>query len=121
MTRQQHGTFMLIFGLGVPAFILGLVWLIRLLPSNLLNVPKPEYWRAPENYPKAFAIMLTWAQWLAVGEFLWMTQLNHQMVKANQIKPPHLATDETWILTTAFLVMVGGSILWLILRFRKTD
>ena len=121
MTRQQHGTFMLIFGLGVPAFILGLVWLIRLLPSNLLNVPKPEYWRAPENYPKACAIMLTWAQWLAVGELLWTTVLNRQIVLANLVKPPRLATPDIWYLTAVFLVMVGGSILWLILRFRKTD
>lgn len=121
MTRQQHGALMLIFGLAIPAFILGLIWLMRMLPSNLLNVPNPEYWRAPENYPKACAIMLTWAQWLALGELIWMTLLNRQIVLANHIKPPHLAAAETWILASGFILMIGASILWLMWRFRKTD
>lgn len=121
MTRQDHGLFMLLTGLGLPAFILCLIWLMRFLPPSLLNVPRPDYWRAPENYPKACAIMLLWAQWLATGELLWMTQLNHQIVLANHLKPPRLASADTWYLTAAFLIMIGASILWLILRFRKTE
>lgn len=121
MTRQKHGLFMLLFGLGLPAFILCLIWLMKFLPSSLLNVPQPDYWRAPENYPKACAIMLKWAQWLATGELLWMTQLNRQIVLANHLTPPRLASADTWYLTAVFLIMIGASILWLILRFRKTD
>lgn len=121
MTRQQHGALMLIFGLAVPGFILGLIWLMRMLPSNLLNVPNPDYWRAPENYPKACAIMLKWAQCLALGELIWITLLNRQIVLANQIKPPHLAASETWCLAAGFVIMIGVSIFWLMWRFRKTD
>ena len=121
MTRSEHSAFMLLFGLGVPAFTLGLIGLMRLLPSSMLNVPKPEYWRAPENYPKACAIMLTWAQWLAVGEVIWMTLLNRQILLANQIKPPRFATAETLYLSAGFVIMIGGSVFWLMLRVRKTD
>jgi serine/threonine-protein kinase len=121
MPRQQHAALMLIFGLAIPAFILGLIWLMRMLPSKLLNVPNRDYWRAPENYPKACAIMLTWAQWLALGEFIWMTLLNRQIVLANHIKPPQLAPVETWCLAAGFVIMIGASIFWLMWRFRKTD
>lgn len=120
MTRHDHGFLMLLTGLGLPAFILCLIWLMRFLPPSLLNVPRPDYWRAPENYPKACAIMQSWAQWLATGELLWMTLLNWQIVLANHLKPPRLAED-IWYLTAVFLVMIGASILWLIMRFRKTD
>lgn len=121
MTRQNHGLLMLLSGLGLPAFILCLSWIMKFLPSTLLNVPHPDYWRAPENYPKACAIMQQWAQWLAIGELLWMTLLNRQIVIANHTKPPRLAIAETWYLAAGFLIMIGASILWLILRFRKTD
>jgi serine/threonine-protein kinase len=121
MTRSGHSAFMLMFGLGEPAFVLTLIWAMRFLPANLLNVPKPEYWRSPENYPKACAIMLAWAQSLAIAMLLWNTFFNWQIVKANLMSPPHLANADVGWLTGALLATVGCSIAWLIWRFRKTD
>ena len=121
MTRGQHSGFMLLFGLGEPAFVLTLIWAMKFLPANLLNVPKPDYWRAPENYPKACAIMLTWAQTLAVAMLIWNTFFNRLIIKANLISPPHLANTDIWPLTVVFVIMIAGSIAWLIWRFRQTD
>lgn len=121
MTRSGHGTFMLLFGLGEPAFVLTLVWAMRYLPANLLNVPKRDYWRSPENYPKACAIMLAWAQSLAVAMLVWNTFFNWQIVKANLASPPHLANADVGLLTGVFLVTVMGLIAWLVWRFTKTD
>jgi len=121
MTRQDHGLWMLLSGLGLPFFILCLIWLMRFLPSSLLNVPRPDYWRAPENYPKACAIMQSWAQWLAAAELIWMTLLNRQIVLANHLQPPRLPAEDTWYLAAGFLIMIVASILALIWRFGKTD
>lgn len=121
MTRSGHSAFMLLFGLGEPAFVLTLIWAMRYLPANLLNVPKPDYWRAPENYPKACAIMLTWAQCLAVAMLVWNTFFNRLIIQANRTSPPHLVNSEVGILTGVLLTVVAISIAWLIWRFRKTD
>lgn len=121
MTRSAHGTFMLLFGLGEPAFVLTLIWAMRFLPSNLLNVPRRDYWHKPENYPKACAIMLAWAQTLAVAMLLWNTLFNWQIVKANLTSSPHLANADVGLITGVFLIAVMCFIAWLIWRFTKTD
>lgn len=121
MARREHGTFMLLFALGEPAFVLTLIWAMKFLPSNLLNVPKREYWHRPENYPKACAIMLAWAQSLAIAMLLWNTLFNWQIVKANLTQPPHLEGSGVGLITGIFLAVVVGFIAWLIWRFTKTD
>ena len=120
MTRREHGTFMLLFGLGEPAFVLTLIWAMRFLPANLMNVPRRDYWHRPENYPEACAIMLTWAQCLAVAMLVWNTLFNWQMVKANLTSPPHLAGSAVGLITGVLLAVVACFIAWLIWRFTKT-
>ena len=73
MDRSSHLVFMLLFGLGTPAFVITLCWALRFLPPSLLNVPKPEYWRSPEHYPEACRILLRWSVWLAVFMLVLMT------------------------------------------------
>ena len=121
MTRREHGAFMLIFGLGSPAFVLGLCWAIRLLPSTLLNVPKPYHWRAPENYPQACDIIYTWAQWFTVGMFGWMTFLNYQIVQANRSTPPRFDSEGTLWLSGLFIAFTAATMVWLYRRFLKTN
>lgn len=120
MSRSTHSTFMLLFGLGLPCFIMVLMWVMRFLPPNLMNVPNAAYWRSPEHYPAAMQFMQEWSRWFAAGELLWVSLLNHQIVVANQNKPPHLATAPTLWLTGVFLIVVGASIVWMIIHFSRT-
>ena len=120
MTRGEHGVWMLLFGLGEPAFVLTLIWAMRFLPANLMNVPKRDYWHKAENYPKACAIMLAWAQGLAVAMLVWNTLFNWQIVRANRSSPPRLANADMGLLTAVFVAVIAGSIAWLIWRFTRT-
>ena len=119
MSRRSHGSFMLVFGLGVPAFILTLGSTMRFLPASLMNVPRRDYWHQPQHYPEACAIMFSWSQWQAAGLLVWMTLLNHEIVKANLLKPPHLSSTNTWALTSALLLSTGLSVAWMSWRFLK--
>ena len=119
MSRRSHGIFMLLLGLGVPGFVLLLCWAMRFLPASLLNVPRRDYWHQSEHYPEACTIMLGWSQWQALVMLVWMTFLNHEIVKANLIKPPHLSSVNTWGLTAAFVLSTALSIAWLFWRFLK--
>ena len=120
MTKSQHGAFMLLFGLGVPALFLVLCWSLRYFSPTLVNLPNPQYWRAPENFPMACEIMFQWAQWEAAATLIWMTFLNLLMVQANQSSPPHLSSAGIWTLAGFFLAFTVGSIVWLLLRFKRT-
>lgn len=121
MSRQQHSFFMLLTGLGAPVFVLVLSWAIRFLPPTLLNVRKPEYWRSPENYPKACAILFQWAQWQAIGLLVWLTILNRQIVFANHISPPRLSFADMLPLTVGLLMAEAVLLGWLWWRFGKTE
>jgi uncharacterized membrane protein len=120
MSRSTHNAFMLLFGLGLPSFIMALMWVMRFLPPNLMNVPNAAYWRSPEHYPTAMKFMQEWSRWFAACELLWITLLNHQIVAANLTKPPHLATAPMLWLTGVFLIVVGASIVWMIRHFSRT-
>lgn len=39
MTRSQHGAFMLLFGLGVPALFLILCWSLLYFSPSMVNLP----------------------------------------------------------------------------------
>ena len=103
MSRQQHLGFMLAFGLGVPAFVVGLCHLIRFFPSRLLNVPHAEYWRSPEHYPEACRIVRQWSSLLAAWLVLWFASLNHLVFVANQLSPPRLDSPQIFLHTGIFL------------------
>lgn len=119
MTRAQHLTFMMLFGLGVPVFVIGICYSIRFFPSSLLNVPKASYWRSPEHYPEACRILFTHSLWFASMLLIWMTLLNHQIVVANRTVPAHLDNRFVWALGGG---LVAGAALWvvtLLLRFSR--
>lgn len=119
MGKKEHSVFMMVLGLGLPGFLMVIMSVMRFLPPSMLNVPKPEYWRSPEHYPEAVEFMKVWSRWVGAGSLIWAIFLNRQIVSANQSKPPALRMDETWFLTGAFVVMIGGMILWLYLHFLK--
>lgn len=121
MSRRSHSIFMLMMGLGLPTFIIVLCSAMRFLPPSLMNVPRPEYWKTPEHYPEACRIMQRWAQAQGLALLIWMTFLNHEIVKANLLKPPHLSSTNTWVLTGAFVFGTAMSIAWLFWRFLKRD
>lgn len=119
MTRTRHGTFMLLTGLGLPAFILLIGWAIRFFPASMLNVPHPAYWRSPAHYPTACRIMLQWSQWQSLALLLWVILLNYQIVLANRTSPPRLSSHDILWLSVPLVLVTLASILWLIWRFSK--
>ena len=91
MSRREMTVFLFGFGMGISAFIVSLFSLLCFLPSALLNVPRPDYWRSPEHYPEACRILRRWSYALAGWHLLWSAVFNYQIVAANRLHPPHLA------------------------------
>jgi len=120
MTRGQHLLFISLLGFGLPAFITGLSYCIRFLPSSMLNTPHSTFWRSPENYPVACRIILHWSYAVGALTLLWMTLLNYQLVAANRLSPPFISPTQA-LFTAGFYVMgLVLLILQLVRTFYKT-
>lgn len=109
----------LMTGLGVPAFVMGITYAIRFLPSSLLNVPNPGYWRAAENYLKACELLFHWGCGFAVASLIWSAALNGLVVLANQSAPPQLQSASVSLLSVLYVGYLLGSLVWLILCFTR--
>jgi uncharacterized membrane protein len=102
---------MIVLGFGIPAFAIGIMSSIRLFPLSLVNLPHPEYWKRPENYPRACDHFLRSALWFGSAFLLWQAALFHTVATANHTTPPRLDGDRVMLLTALLLAFTG---LWLV-------
>jgi hypothetical protein len=122
MTRSQHITFTLLFGIGISLFVIGICYCIRFFPASALNVPNSAYWRSPEHYPEACAFLFRHSFWLGASELLWLGLLNASLVQANQVTPPFLAPRTAVVLGMLFLAATAawaGSMIWYFVKAGK--
>lgn len=120
MNRTRFIATMLGTGLSIPAIVLVLLYCVRFLPSQVLNLPNPGYWRAPENYQRACEILFRSALVFAGGFLLWQAAFLHLIVKANEAQPAALDSSQAFLLTAILLAFSFGWVVTLIVRFMKT-
>ena len=120
MTRSQHVTFMLLFGLGISLFVIGICYCIRFFPASSLNVPNSAYWRSPEHYPEACAFLFRHSFWLGASELVWFGLLNASLVQANQLTPPLLAMRTAGALGGGFVAATAAWAVSMIWYFART-
>jgi len=71
---------------------------------SLLNIPRRDYWLAPERRAHTAALLLRWLLWLGCGLTVFSGGLHALVWRANQASPPHLSADGTLILIISFFV-----------------
>lgn len=121
MSKTPFTISMLAVGLGIPAFVTGVMYSIRFFPARLLNVPNPEYWRDPKNYRKACDFLFVSSLWFGSAFLIWQTFFSRMIVTANQMVPPHLDSGKVMLLTLPLLGFTFAWVLILIFRFIKTN
>jgi serine/threonine-protein kinase len=118
MTASDHVRFLLGSGLGLAGLLVALCHVLRFLPSRLVNLPDPDYWRLPANYPEACEIVAHWSWHLGSLQLLFLGTLNYVLVAANQLSPPRLSTAAIFlpmgIFLTGLIVLV-----WVLFRTLK--
>lgn len=119
MSKEGHVLFILIFGFCVPAFLMGICYLIRFLPPSMLNVPNKDYWRSKEHYPEACDFMFRHSFWMASMVIALLTLINYSIVQANRLSPPHLDVKGSFAVVVLFLIGVLGWAGYLIFHFNK--
>jgi uncharacterized membrane protein len=116
MHRSTHLATFIGLGLGVSAFIIGIIYSFRFFPADTLNVPNAPYWRAPANYPRACAFMLGRAFWYATLLNIGIAWLHALLAEANRATPPMMPN----VAPFALLIVLGTAAwAWSIWRFFK--
>jgi serine/threonine-protein kinase len=107
-THTGYLEFTLLFGAGVPAFILGTFVLIRRMNGWGLNIPHKDYWLAPERRQETFDFVQRQGVWLALQLIALFTAMHYSIVAANAHAPARLPMEFA-VFTGAFLI---ATIVW---------
>jgi tRNA A-37 threonylcarbamoyl transferase component Bud32 len=121
MSRRAY----LAFEYGFPALIAGLFAglsaLVRMLPAWCINIPRKDYWLAPERRALTGRLLRNRMGWLLCLLTLFFAGLHVLTVQANRAVPPQLPMGGLLLLVIAFFV---GLMIWmalLLMRFAEAD
>ncbi|MEZ6097222.1 MAG: DUF1648 domain-containing protein, partial [Pirellulaceae bacterium] len=86
MSRKSFGTFMLAMNVGLPLFVVGCAYLVRVLPVSLVNLPNREYWLAESRRGDTVRTLEAMLIWIAVASSFLMIGLFQLTYEANQLQ-----------------------------------
>jgi len=115
MSRAAHLRFMAVFGLLFPFVVLGVTSLARLFPAAL-NLPRKQFWLAPERREQTFDYLRQQSLWFACFAILFILGLQLMIVGANTRTPAQLSMPLHFTLAGGFLAAI---IAWLVITIRR--
>lgn len=120
MSRQGYLVFEAVFPLAIGLFLVGTSSLVRLFPARFVNLPRKDFWLAPERRALTAGILRSRMAWLACLMTLFFGGLHVLTVAANRMSPPQLPMDGLLLVVVAFLVAVLIWVSLLLMRFAET-
>jgi uncharacterized membrane protein len=90
-----------------PAIFIALSLLMRLLPTDLINLPHRDYWLAPERRSQTLDWISAQVAWMGCFNALFMAGIYWLTVQANNLQPARLPMGFFVPLVVAFLAAIG--------------
>ena len=118
MSREGYVQSMGLIGFLTPVFLLGIGLLMRLVPAEIMNVPRREYWLSPEHRHETAQYMTRQFGWMACLSLALIVAINWLMIEANRTSPPRLS-GSVWVLFVVFLASVAIWIVRLVWHFNR--
>lgn len=111
MSASGYVRFIISFGVGLPALMAGVFYALRWIPPSLINLPRKDFWLAPERLAKTRRYLFSRGLWLGCMMVLLMAGLHYTIVRANEVSPPQLVPKHAFTLMVIFL---GALAVWMI-------
>jgi uncharacterized membrane protein len=116
MARASMGTVDFVFMALLLGVVIGMAFLVRVLPTALINVPHRDYWFAPERRQASHRRMFVHMLWLACLLVAFMVGVNHSIFLTNlRPGPIHLPGTHLVLLLGAFLTALAA---WVAMLYR---
>ena len=119
MSRSSYLIFTAAFGMGLPAVVVLGFLVLRRLPSDLINIPRRDYWLAPERRLATVTGLFRRSLWLACLLVAMMLGVHLLVVHANNQVPVRLSTPMILGLIGFFLTGIAAWILSLFRHFKR--
>lgn len=108
MTRSGMIQFSLITGLLVPGFVVGIFSIIRLAGGKGLNIPRREYWLAPERREETLSFVQRQGFWFGAMFVVFLAGIHYLTMAANLRRPIMLSNSDVAWLSGIFLVATAA-------------
>jgi uncharacterized membrane protein len=116
MTRDGYFWFMVGIVTFVSLTMLAAFGSIRFLPNSMINIPRRDYWLAPERRDETARSLMRFGLLMVGFESLFFLAIHLMVVAANEAQPVRLSNDVWWLLV-AFLATTGIFLFKLYRRF----
>lgn len=116
MSREANLAAYGVLAMGMPAFIYGIFSLASFFPTQLINLPRREYWLAPERRDATLRELRRQSLWLGCLIVLFVAGLYVVTLEANQQNPAVLSSDSVLLLLGGFFL---GMAVWVVLLLRR--
>ena len=100
---------MAIFGSTFPLLLVGIFFVLRFVPDSRLNIPRRDYWFAPERRDETFTYLLHHSFWFACMALGFVMGLHFLIIQANAQSPAKFSTPMVLGLAACF---TAGAIVW---------
>jgi len=120
MSRSVYQVFQIAFPLGIALILTGVSALVRFFPAKYVNLPRKDYWLAPERRALTAAMIRSRMTWLACLMTLFFGGLHVLTLEANRVQPPQLPMGGLLMVMMAFLLSLMIWVILLLMRFAET-
>lgn len=116
MSRDGYVWFMVGIVTFVSLTMLAAFGSVRFLPNAVINIPRRDYWLAPERRDETARTLMRFGLLMVGFESLFFLAIHLMVVAANESQPARLSNDVWWLLA-AFLATTGALAFKLYRRF----
>jgi len=119
MPREAYLRLMGLISVAVPLLIAFCNNLLRVIPSNMINLPNRDYWLAPERKEETYAFFHNHGIVFSVIIAAFFCFVHWSVTRANRLIPPHLSQSFFFISLGFFVLVFVFWIGFLIARFSR--
>lgn len=77
MSKQSATIVSLVLAIGLPLLFYAVGLLIRIVPASTINIPRREYWLAPERRAESIVWVQGFLRWFSCAMAAFAVSLNH--------------------------------------------
>ena len=112
-------TFMLVFVVGLPLVMTGIMTLVFRSVTTSLNIPNRDYWLAPERRADTVAFLTRHNMRFGACLAIFLSYVHWLVVQANLRQPAELSNSAIYAGLAVFALTIVAWTAWLWIAFRK--
>ena len=116
MSKTAFVAVTLLIQIGLAAMMLGFGWLIKVLPTSMINIPNRECWLADERREQTLGESESLMAWIAAGTAVFMMVIFYLTFDANVGEKKGLNSSASWSCAIVYMV---GLLVFCVMRLKK--